>query len=197
MRSLYSSRSTWLHRLPAWSKLALLSLAGTLMMLTTSPDILAIAALVLLGLYLTQGAAAWRALRRLTGLLVAAGLIVLFHWFMGSTTLGVVSALRLFMAALLGLMLTLSTHFDDLLDVFLFLLQPLRRYGVPIERVALSLGLTLRFAENFLLQWQRLDDAYRARSGRSGSWRLVAPLTVRALQTAQRVADALAARLGA
>jgi len=54
----------------------------------------------------------------------------------------------------------------------------------------------LRFAENFYAQWQRLDDAHRARSGRSGGWRLLAPLTIRALQTAERVADALAARLG-
>jgi biotin transport system permease protein len=54
----------------------------------------------------------------------------------------------------------------------------------------------LRFAENFYVQWQRLDDAYRARSGHGGGLRLLAPLTIRTLQTAERVADALAARLG-
>lgn len=197
MRSLYSTHRTWLHALPAWSKLVLLSVTGTLIMFTGRPDILAAGSLAVLGLYLTLGSAALRQLRRLGGLLIAAALIVVFHWYMGSVALGVASALRLFMAALLALMLTLSTHFDDLLDVFLFVLRPLARFGVPVDRVALSLGLTLRFAENFLLQWQRLDDAHRARSGKGGSWRLLAPLTVRALQTAQRVADALAARLGA
>ena len=69
-------------------------------------------------------------------------------------------------------------------------------FGVPTERIALGLGLMLRFAENFYVQWQRLDDAYRARSGHGGGLRLLAPLTIRTLQTAERVADALAARLG-
>jgi len=46
------------------------------------------------------------------------------------------------------------------------------------------------------VQWQRLDDAYRARAGHGGGLRLLAPLTIRTLQTAERVADALAARLG-
>jgi len=67
---------------------------------------------------------------------------------------------------------------------------------VPTERVALALGLMLRFAENFYVQWRQLDDAHRARTGRGGGLRLLAPLTIRTLQTADRVADALAARLG-
>ena len=93
-------------------------------------------------------------------------------------------------------MLTLTTRFDDLLRVLEILLSPLQRLGVPTERIALGIGLMLRFAENFVAQWQRLDDAHRARSGRHGNWRLLAPLAVRALQSAERVADALAARLG-
>ncbi|MGI4848305.1 MAG: CbiQ family ECF transporter T component [Janthinobacterium lividum] len=197
MRSLYSPRRTWLHRLPAWGKLCALSLAGTLMMLTASIALLGGAALVVLLLYLSLGKAAWLQLRHLATLLAVALLIVAFHVHLGTAALGIASALRLLMAALLGLMLTLTTRFDALLDVFLAILQPLQRFGVPTERVALSLGLTLRFAENFLVQWQRLDDAYRARCGKPGGWRLLAPLTVRALQTAERVADALAARMGA
>lgn len=92
-------------------------------------------------------------------------------------------------------MLTLTTRFEDLLAVLETVLHPLRRLGVPTDRIALGLGLTLRFAENFYVQWQRLDDAHRARAGRGGGLRLLAPLTIRTLQTAERVADA--ARLGA
>ena len=96
----------------------------------------------------------------------------------------------------LALIHTLTTRFEDLLAVLEAVLHPLQRLGVPTERIALGLGLMLRFAENFYVQWQRLDDAYRARSGHGGGLRLLAPLTIRTLQTAERVADALAARLG-
>ncbi|MBB1599831.1 energy-coupling factor transporter transmembrane protein EcfT [Variovorax sp. UMC13] len=196
MRSLYSSQSTWLHALPAWLKLASLSVGGTLLVLMNRPLPLAVVFGVVLLCFASLGPPAWRRARMLLGMAVAGALIVGFHVALGSTLLGVVSALRLASAALLALMLTLSTRFDDLLAVLEAVLHPLQRLGVPTERLALGLGLMLRFAENFHAQWQRLDDAYRVRAGHGGGFRLLAPLTIRTLQTAERVADALAARLG-
>jgi biotin transport system permease protein len=46
------------------------------------------------------------------------------------------------------------------------------------------------------MQWKKLDDAHRLRTGRAGGLRLIAPLTVQMLQSARRVADAIDARLG-
>jgi biotin transport system permease protein len=197
MRSLYSPRRTWLHALPAWLKLLCLSLAGTALVLIDSLSAMAVISGVVLVLFLSLGAAARQQWKMLRGLLIAALLIAGFHWLTGHPAIGMLSALRLIAAAMLALMLTISTRFDDLLVVLEILLSPLRRFGVPTERIALGIGLMLRFAENFLSQWQRLDDAYRVRTGRSGGWRLLAPLAIRALQSAERVADALAARLGA
>ena len=74
--------------------------------------------------------------------------------------------------------------------------QLLRRVGVHPDRLALQLGLMLRFIEHFFVQWRKLDEAYRLRTGRRGGWRLLAPLTVQMLRTARRVGDALFARLG-
>ena len=196
MRSLFSPQRTWLHAIPAAYKLAALSVGGTALVLLTSVTSMALATVMVLGLFLSLGKPALRQWKMLRSLLIAALLISAFHWYMGNPAIGLVSALRIMAAAMLALMLTITTRFDDLLRVLEWLLHPLQRFGVPTERIALSLGLTLRFIENFYLQWQRLDDAYRARTGRSGSWRLLAPLTIRALQTAERVADALAARLG-
>lgn len=196
MRSLYATRRTWLHAVPAWLKLATLSLAGTALVLLSSLLQLSVAAALVLGLFLSLGPAGWRQWRMLRGLLIASALIAGFHWLAGDPLVGVISALRIMAAAMLALMLTITTRFDDLLTVLEYILSPLRRVGVPVERIALGIGLTLRFAENFYAQWQRLDDAHRARSGRSGGWRLLAPLAIRALQTAERVADALMARLG-
>jgi len=196
MRSLYSAQSTWLHTIPAWIKLAVLSVCGTLLVLVDRPVLLGIACVAVLLVFVSLGPPAWRRLRMLGGMAIAGGLFVGFHWAWGTPWLGVASALRFTSAATLALMLTLSTRFEDLLAVLETVLHPLRRVGVPTERIALSLGLMLRFAENFYLQWQRLDDAYRARTGHGGGLRLLAPLTIRTLQTAERVADALAARSG-
>jgi biotin transport system permease protein len=196
MRSLYSEQRTWMHALPAWVKLAVLSVCGTLLVLVDRPVHLAVACAVVLLIFASLGRPAWRRVRMLGGVAIAGGLIVGFHWALGSTPLGVASALRLASAATLALMLTLTTRFEDLLVVLETLMHPLRRFGVPTERIALGLGLMLRFAENFYVQWQRLDDAYRVRAGHGGGLRLLAPLTIRTLQTAERVADALAARLG-
>lgn len=196
MLSLYLTRRTWLHALPAWSKLLALSLAGSALALINSLLSMTLICTLVVLLYGSLGRAAWRQWRMLRNLLLAALLIVGFHWWMGDPVIGLLTGLRLMAAAMLALMLTLTTRFDDLLQVLETLLSPFQRLGVPTERIALGIGLMLRFAENFTAQWQRLDDAYRARGGRSGSWRLLAPLAVRALQSAERVADALAARLG-
>ncbi|SCX73624.1 energy-coupling factor transporter transmembrane protein EcfT [Variovorax sp. EL159] len=196
MRSLYSEEQTWMHAIAAWIKLAVLSVCGTLLVLVDRPVHLAIACAVVLLIFASLGRPAWRRVRMLVGVAIAGGLIVGFHWALGTTPLGVASALRLASAATLALMLTLTTRFKDLLAVLETLMHPLQRLGVPTERIALGLGLMLRFAENFYVQWQRLDDAYRARAGHGGGLRLLAPLTIRTLQTAERVADALAARLG-
>lgn len=196
MRSLYSAQSTWMHAVPAWVKLAVLSVCGTMLVLVERPVYLFAACAVVLLVFASLGTPAWRRVRMLGGVAIAGVLIVIFHWALGTTVQGVVSALRLASAATLALMLTLTTRFEDLLAVMEAVMRPLKRFGVPTERVALGLGLMLRFAENFYVQWQRLDDAHRARTGRGGGLRLLAPLTIRTLQTADRVADALAARLG-
>lgn len=196
MRSLYSAQATWMHGVPAWIKLALLSVCGTILVLVERPTYLIAACVLTLLVFASLGAPAWRSVRMLVGVAIAGGLIVIFHWMLGTTSQGVASALRLGCAATLALMLTLTTRFEDLLSVLEAVMRPLQRLGVPTERVALALGLMLRFAENFHVQWHRLDDAYRARTGRGGGLRLLAPMTIRTLQTADRVADALAARLG-
>jgi len=57
------------------------------------------------------------------------------------------------------------------------------------------LALMIRFTEHFFVQWQKLDEAYRVRTGRAGGFRILAPLCIQMLQAAHRVADALEARL--
>jgi biotin transport system permease protein len=90
----------------------------------------------------------------------------------------------------------ITTRPSDLVEVLEWLLAPLARLGIPTERVAMQLALMLRFTEHFFVQWKKLDEAYRLRTGKSGGLRLIAPLTIHMLQATRRVADALWARLG-
>lgn len=196
MGSLYSELPTWLHRLGAGFKLAFMALAGTLLFLTHNPWVLAVCGLACAALWFSLGAATRVAHRLMLTVLIGATLVAAFHLWMGRPALAAVSALRLACACTLGVALTVSTRPMDLLEVLDRWLAPLARLGLQPERISLQLGLMLRFTEHFFVQWKKLDDAHRLRTGRAGGLRLVAPLTVQMLQAARRVADALFARLG-
>lgn len=196
MGSLYSDIPSWLHRYGAGFKLAFIALAGTLLMLLDSPWILAGCAAACAGLWFSLGPATRVARRLILSVLVGALLVAVFHWWMGRPALAAVSGLRLACACTLGVALTVTTRPMDLLEVLGRGLAPLVHLGLQPERIALQLGLMLRFTEHFFVQWKKLDDAYRLRTGRAGGLRLIAPLTVQMLQAVRRVADALYVRLG-
>lgn len=196
MGSLYSEIRTWLHAVPAWIKLAVLAVAGTALFLTDNQTALWASAAACCTLFVSLGRAAWPARRLVIGVVIAVALIAAFHAFMGTLSVGIVSALRLLSASLLGIALTLTTRTGELLHVLEQVLSPLRRFGVKTESLALQLALMLRFTEHFFVQWKRLDDAHRVRTGKPGGLRILAPLTIQMLRSARRVADTLDVRLG-
>lgn len=196
MGSLYSEQRTWLHGFRAGFKLLCLAGAGIVLFILQQPWQLALAALLCAVLLASLGAALVPVRRLLVAVLVAALLVAGFHAVLGDWAQGAVSALRLACASGLGAALTVSTRTGDVVDVLEWLLQPLRVLGLNPQRLSLQLGLMLRFTEHFFVQWGKLNDAYRLRTGQRGSWRLLAPLAVHMLQTARRVADALFVRLG-
>jgi biotin transport system permease protein len=194
--SLYSDHRTWLHPISAGIKLLLLAVIGTALFAIQSLPVLIALAAATCALFMSLGVATAPARRLLASILVAALLIAAFHTWLGQPRQGATSVLRLLSAALLGICLTVTTRASDLLQVFETVLSPLQRFGVKTHAIALQVALMLRFAEHFFVQWKRLDDAYRVRTGKSGGLRLLAPLTIRMLVSARRVADALDLRSG-
>ena len=194
--SLYSEQRTWLHGVSAAVKLVLLALFGTALLLVNDlAPLLALSAPAVL-VFVSLGAATRPVRRLLVSLLLAALLVAVFHALVRQPVVGLDSAVRLVGAALLGLALTLTTSVGELLDVAERVLTPLQRFGVNPQDLSLRVALMLRFVEHFFVQWQRLDDAYRVRTGQRGGWRLLAPLTILMLVAARRVADTLQLRLG-
>ena len=195
MGSLYSDIPSWLHRVPAGAKLLVLALCGLGLLFVVDVPGQAAAFAVVVILYASLGAASRPTRRLVVAALIASVLVGALHAATGQPLVGLTSGLRLMSATMLGAMLTATTRFGDLLDVAEWLLAPLARFGVPVERLALQLGLMMRFAEHFFVQWGKLADAHRIRTGKNGGLRLLAPLTIRMLLTARKVADALAIRL--
>jgi biotin transport system permease protein len=196
MRSLYSEHRTWLHGVPASAKLLLFAVLGTLQYLLHNETALLLSAAGCALLFVSLGRAIAPARKLLLSVLLAGLLIVGFHSYLQQPLVGVVSALRLLSASLLGIALTLTTRSGELLDVFEKWLHPLQRLGLRSERFALQLAMMLRFTEHFFVLWKRLDDAHRMRTGKPGGLRLLAPLTIQMLVAARRVADTLELRLG-
>lgn len=196
MGSLYSEHQTWLHRVPAAVKLIFFAVLGSVQFLLDSGNVLMVSALACGLLFASLGRATYPAFKLVRAVLLAGLLIMVFHAYMHQPVLGMVSALRLFSASLLGIALTLTTRSRDLLTVFESLLSPLQRVGIKTERLALQLAMMLRFTEHFFVVWKRLDDAHRIRTGKAGGLTILAPLTIKMLVSARRVADTLELRLG-
>ena len=194
MGSLYSDDPTWLHAAPAGFKLAFLALLGTGVFLTSDLIVLSGSATFCLLAFLSLGRAVTRAKPLLMGLVFASVLIGLFHIYMQQPMVGASSVLRLLSTTLMGIALTLTTRYTDLLNVFEWLLAPLRLVGVQPERLSLQVALMLRFTEHFFVLWRRLDDAHRLRTGKVGGFKILAPLTIQMLVAARRVADTLHVR---
>ena len=195
MGSLYSEQYTWLHNIPAGVKLLMLALLGTGLFLTDQLAWLAVATAVCVAIYASLGRASSPAKPLLIGVLVASALVASFHLFMQHPALAAITVMRLVSATLMGIALTLTTRYSDLLQVFEWVLSPLQRVGIKTEAIALQLSLMLRFTEHFFVLWRRLDDAHRVRTGQAGGFKILAPLTLHMLMTARRVADALHLRL--
>ena len=194
--SFYSERRSWLHALPAGLKLLVLVLLGSALLLVQNLGLLLGLCAACALLFASLGSATRGVRRLLASLVIAALLVAVFHLLVGEALLGLGSLLRLLAAGLLGLAVTVSTSTGDLLNFLERLLQPMQRWGMRPERIGLRLALMLRFTEHFFLQWQRLDESHRLRTGKPGGWRLLAPLTLLMLVAARRVADTLQLRLG-
>ena len=194
MGSLYSEHPTWLHGIPAGVKLAFLALLGTGVFFTHELSVLLGSAACCVLMFASLGKATASAKPLLMGLVVASVLMGVFHLYMQQPMVGAVSVLRLLCTTLMGIALTLTTRYNDLLGVLEWLLSPLRFIGIQPERLSLQVALMLRFTEHFFIVWRRLDDAHRLRTGKAGGFKILAPLTLHMLIAARRVADTLHVR---
>ena len=196
MLTLTSPIETPIHRWPAGAKLAVLcAITIWLFWLTTLlPIALTLAAIILLyaagGLpFIAHGAAM---LRPLWPFVLIVGL---WHGWIGDITGGAVVILRLITAMAAANLVTMTTGLTAMMAVVEWLSRPFAAI-MPPRRLALAMGLVIRFIPVLQSHAARLSQAWRARSPRAPRWRLLPALTLSAIDEADHVAEALRARGG-
>ena len=184
-----------------WSaglKLAGLVMVSTLVFRITDPWILAASLAAVAGLYLVGGIRLLSfGLSLLWPLWPFAVMIAGWHLWRGTPDLGLVVLLRMGVAVMAANLVTMTTRLDAMIAVMTRLAWPLGFIGLPPRRVALAVALAIRFIPDLGQSANKLALAWRARSARPARHRLLAPLTLRAIDTADHVAEALRARGGA
>jgi biotin transport system permease protein len=191
---LYSPGSSVLHRLPVgWKLIGLLVIAAGTVALH-QPWQLALAALVLAGLFAVGRIPArlvWQQLRPLRWLLA---FTIVFQVVVAGWRPAVMLGGGLVLAVAAAALVTLTTTVTAILDCCGRLLLPLRRVGVDPDRVALVLAMTIRCIPLLAGIVDEVAQARRARGLSFSLLALAAPAVVRALRTADAMGDALVAR---
>lgn len=197
MISLTSPVETPAHRWPAGAKLALLCAATIVLFAVEGAVAHGLFFLAMLALYALPGAI-FRSLglRRLWVLWPFVGLIAVWHLAIWEPVAGAVICLRMVTAVGLANLVTMTTRLEDMMRVVRWLAAPLVKVGIRPERIAMAMGLVVRFTPVLGAKGALLHQAWRARSAKRVGWRIVLPLAVLAIDDAEHVAEALRARGG-
>lgn len=195
MISLTSPVRTRAHDWPAGPKLLALCAATVALFFAGNLYLhLAVAAAVLLA-YLVPGRLFFRSgLSRLLVLWPFVAIVLLWHLLTGDVRSGAVIVLRMVSVVALANLVTMTTRLTQMTDLIERLLTPLRARGVRTDALALAIALVIRATPALIEKGRNLTDAWRARTRRRLSWRIVAPFTLLAIDDADHIAEALRAR---
>lgn len=185
---------TWLHRVPAGGKLLALAVCSLAFFWVQDWRVLGGALICVIALYATLGRGALARialLRPLLPLLVIIG--ALQFWVVDASAASAV-VLRLLLLVLIADLVSMTTPMLEMMDAIEPLLRPLARLGVDSRRLGLAVALMVRFVPTLFEDWRRREEAWRARTGRRASIRLLAPWVGDLLRLADHVGDALDAR---
>jgi biotin transport system permease protein len=183
-----------LHRMPAGAKLV--GLLGGLFALSLlrSPLAVGTGALLVTALAALSGLP-WRMVVAQTRpVLVVVVLIAAFQCWLSGPAVAVGIAGTVLIAVSAAGLVTLTTRTEDLLDVIVRGLSPLRVLGVRPDRVSLVLALTLRSIPVVADLAGQAQQARLARGAPRSLRAFAVPLLIRSLRHADQLGEALAAR---
>jgi len=197
MLSFDSPVSTPWHRVPVSWKFLSVCVCSLLLFIFDSIAVQLFAMLACALLYTVGGATFFNtSVQRLKFLWPVLLIIVVWHGFSGTFILGIGIVLRLVTIVALSNLMTMTSRLSDLLALIEWALKPVRALGVNTRPVEIAVALVVRFTPVLIGKGSALADAWRTRSVKRASWRLVFPLSLVAIDDAENVAQALKARGG-
>lgn len=194
MIGLYVPGDSLLHRAPAGAKLLLLALGLSAFTLFAGPWAVAVALaveMVAAAAARLPAAAVLAQLRPLWWLVVLVGAVQV--WTAGWRAAVVVCG-SIVVAVLGAGLVTLTTRTDDLIDTLVRALNPLRRWGIHPERVALVLTLAIRAVPVLTGIATEVQQARAARGAQRSVRAFAVPFVIRSVRYADRLGEALVAR---
>jgi biotin transport system permease protein len=195
MISLTSPVRTRAHGWPAGPKLLALCLATVALFYVESLTAQALVCGAVLVTYLLPGRLFFRAgMSRLVILWPFVAVVLLWHLLAGDFRAGAVIILRMVSVVGLANLVTMTTRLTQMTELMRRLLAPLRWLGIRTDAIELAIALVVRATPALLDKGQNLRDAWRARTHRRPSWRIVLPFTLLAVDDAEHLAEALRAR---
>ncbi|WP_321338869.1 energy-coupling factor transporter transmembrane component T [uncultured Cohaesibacter sp.] len=197
MLSLTVEQRSWMHRLPVWLKLLLLCLFTLVLWPLEDWRLLLASCLPVAVLYFSAGRSfAKLGAQRLKPVVYLVAIIFIYQIVTGRIEEGLAICLKIIATVSLANLVTMTSRLDDMMAVIETLAKPFYALGLPPRALGFAMGLVIRFTPLFLQRGIQLNHAWRARSPRRTSPRLLVPLALSAIDDADRVAEALKARGG-
>ena len=194
MISGHLAHRTWLHAVPARLKLIGLAALTCISFWIDDPRLLGLGFAIVLVNYLCLGREARGQLKLLSSLVPIFAVIGLFQfWSVGGEAAAAI-LLRLCLMILLADLVSMTTPMLDMMDAIEPLLRPLSIFGLDAMRLSVAVALVIRFVPALMEEWMRRNEAWRARTGRRASVRLLPAFLGGVVTLADRVAEALDAR---
>lgn len=197
MLSFNSPIHTVWHTVPVVWKFLGVCLTSVFLFLFDSFSVQCIALLACCVLYLLGGNAFLMAgVQRLKFLWPVLLVILVWHSVTGTAIQGAGMALRLITIVALSNLMTMTSRLCDLLALMHNALKPVRSLGVSTRPLEIAIALVVRFTPVLIEKGSILFDAWRLRTVKKMSWRILFPLSLVAMDDAEHVAESLKARGG-
>lgn len=190
----YATRRTWLHRVPAGTKLIALMACSLALLSVTDLRILVVVLALIGAVYLQFGREGWLRLRALRPLVLLLAIVGVFQAYATGWAGGIALIVRLLAMILLADLVTMTTTMSALMDAMAPVLRAVCPRSVNHRKISLAVALVLRFVPVLLARWQARQEAWQARTNRRVPPRLIAAFVAETLQLADHVAEALDAR---
>ncbi|MDO5098045.1 MAG: energy-coupling factor transporter transmembrane protein EcfT [Corynebacterium sp.] len=191
----YVASNSVIHRLPPLLKFCFLIvfIVGTSILIST-PTAAVLSVVCVAGLYVLGKIPARIAFQQLWPPLPVLLALGAFQWWQSGIEKALVTVFVIFAAIMLAMLLTLTTTIDEMMEAMERALQPLARFGVPVDIIVLAFSLTMRLIPLMLATVYEVLDARKARGAAFSITAFGTPVLIRSIKRARNIADALMAR---